>query len=183
MTYAQKEAIPDPSRPSDNKGIYWMCVAFFVVFLIGGVATAWFLLYQPFKRYQEAQAWPQTPCRITQSEVVTSLDRSSQSGRTTEMYSAAIAFAYEYNGTRMVANTPHISGFTSSRSSSRQGWEDYIKLYPRDKETVCFVNPADPAQAFLDRSFQASDFLLGFVMTIVFTGCAFLFRFIGNRLT
>ncbi len=166
----------------NNVMLHRMCSIFFFIFLVGGIICAWLAIVRPLRVYMNAQNWPQVACQIDEARIIETDDYNDEGIRRT-YYSAKISFSYEYEGKRHTSDRVHISGFSSSRSTNRQEWVDYIAPFAERRSTVCFVNPANPDEAYLDRSLHLIDFVIGTTMTAVFLGCAFLFRFVKGRLS
>jgi len=164
-----------------NVTLHRMCATFFFIFLVGGISCAWFALGRPLQVYLNAQNWPQVACTIDEARIIETKETSDE-GHDYMMYSAKISFSYEQAGKRYTSDRVHISGFSSTRSNNRQEWVDYIAPFAERQTTVCYVNPADPTEAYLDRSLHLVDLAIGTLMTAIFLGCAYLFRFVKGRL-
>lgn len=165
----------------DNVMLHRMCSTFVFIFLVGGISSAWFALGRPLQVYLNAQKWPQVACTIDDARIIETT-KTNDEGRQYMLYSAKITFSYELAGKRYTSDRVYISGFSSKQSSNRQEWVDYIAPFAERRTTVCYVNPADPSEAYLDRSLPLVDLAIGTLITAIFLGCAYLFWFAKGKL-
>jgi hypothetical protein len=84
----------------------------------------------------------------------------------TKTYRVSILFHYRYHDTNYTSS--HYQ-FSSGSSSGQAGKQRIVDQYPPGRETVCFVNPADPAEAVLDRGYfgEMAYGLIGLVLALV----------------
>lgn len=113
--------------------------------LIGGAAT-WFLAVGPLSKMVRSGSWTEQRCTVELSRVVSS--RGSKGGRT---YRPEILYRYEFGG--KTYRSSQVSVFTVW-SSGRDGKEETVRNYAVGSSAVCFVNPANPSEALLDRSWS-----------------------------
>jgi hypothetical protein len=92
-----------------------------------------------------AQSWNEIPCRILSSEVESHGDT----------YSPAISYEYAVNDQKYTSNR---YDFTTGSSSGYEPKKRVVDSYPVGSESVCYVDPVDPAKAVLNRSFTSSLF-------------------------
>ncbi len=111
-----------------------------------GLASAYFFYVRPAQQVAAAQAWVQVPCRILSS------DLQRHSGKHTS-YSLSLSYDYQYNGQDYQATQ---LDFSEMKSGDYRWWKSAQSRHPARKADVCFVNPADPSQAVLERSFDAN---------------------------
>ncbi|NLI76151.1 MAG: DUF3592 domain-containing protein [Candidatus Riflebacteria bacterium] len=180
MTDPTRTATPPPAPARDTAFIKPMCYGFFLVFGIGSLVTAWFLLWEPYTRWRAAQAWKPIPCRILVSEI-TSHTELTDNGRSVEKYGVNVRYAFDWAGTTRESDTIAITGFRASSSTNRSSYEPVVARYPAGASATCWVNSEDPGQSALDTSFQTTHFAIGVVMSAVFLGAAFLFLVVGRR--
>lgn len=124
---------------------------FFLVFFTAGAALLWLFSIRPMLKVQDARTWPPVPCTVTESRV----EESRDSDGTT--YKAVITGSYAYQGQEYGGAR---YDFTNYSSSGYDGKAAIVARYPVGTRTECYVNPADPAEAVLDRS-ASSRYLLG----------------------
>ncbi len=128
------------------------CVApFFLLFMVVGAGVFWFLTVRPAMQVLDAQSWPAIPCTIVNSQV----DSSSDSDGTT--YKAVVTFRYVYEGRERESNR---YDFSDVYSSGYEGKAAVVARYPPGSAAVCYVNPSDPAEAVLERTFSPT-YLIG----------------------
>lgn len=133
-------------------------VLFFGLFLVIGGVMTWFVTIRPVAGLVAARSWVETPCTILASQVA----ESSDSDGTT--YKVDVQYSYVFAGGE------HRSGrydFFDAYSSGYQGKADVVARYPAGARTVCYVNPADPSEAVIDRS-PGPRYLVGLVPLIFF---------------
>lgn len=126
---------------------------FFGLFFVLGEVLLFFLFVRPYWRSQEARGWIETPCAIRASELV---ECSDGDGTT---YRLKVVYTYSVNGQDMESDRFHFLG----GSSSSAGWRRrMLERYPAGSETVCYVNPANPAEAVLYRDW-VPDYWFGLI--------------------
>jgi len=124
---------------------------FFGLFLLVGLGLS-VLFGEPVLRTITARSWPEVPCTILYSAV-----RSHPDADGTPTYSVEAVYEYEIDG------RPYKSSRYRFLGGSTSGHEDKdaaVAALPAGRRTVCFVNPKDPHNAVLDRSFGGWVFLL-----------------------
>jgi len=125
----------------------WILALVFGLFLALGASMTWAFLLRPALKIAAARSWPVVPCQVLASGV-----RSHRGDKSTT-YSVNILYAYEYEGRPFRAN--RYSFFTGS-SSGYGGKAAVAARYPAGRRAECFVNPADPTEAVLNRDFTAA---------------------------
>ena len=120
-------------------------ILFLIFFLFGGVMFYFFFM-QPALRVMAARHWVERPCRIVSSEV------GSHPGSKGTTYSIDIVFRYMV-GDRLFTSRRY--GFMGGASSGYDGKEAVVSRYPVGSERLCYVNPANPPDAVLERGFTA----------------------------
>lgn len=138
-------------------------LAFAAIFIIAGLAVVCFFTALPVFHWVDAAGWEATPCTIQSSAVES---HRSDDGTT---YSIEITYSYELRGTAYTADR---YDFFNASSSGRSGKETVVRQYPPGAQATCYVNPSAPAEAVLNRDFQAT-YLVGlFGLLFVAAGCA-----------
>jgi hypothetical protein len=116
-------------------------VAFFSLFAIAGLAFFLPFIGLPVWRTIESRSWDEVPCTIVASAVGT-VDGG-------ETYSVDVTYEYEREGrTRRSSRYDFFEG----TSSGVEGKQEVVATLPPGTRTVCWVDPADPDSAVLDRS-------------------------------
>jgi hypothetical protein len=116
------------------------------------------------KRGLAGQSWPRVPCAIAAARVVPLKGRTS--------YNAAVLFHYTVNGRRYGSSRYALEDTSADFSEKQQIVRDLLA----HRDTTCFVNPADPADAVLTRDYRAAAVLTGSVSSVfLLVGVAALF--------
>ena len=145
------------------------------IFLFAGMAVMVYVAVLPGVRYLQSGFWERVPATVLSSELLT----SRSDGSTT--YSVSGSYRYRYLGRT----------YTSTRISQYSGYDNFDDYWQtlsgqlnqarsRNRTVMAWVNPSDPAQAYLDRSFRWSSLLFGLtfggVFALVGGGIIFLMR-------
>lgn len=115
----------------------------------------------PLAKTIRAQRWDERTALILKSEVVTSRDDDGS------VYSPELNFEYEYQGRKYRSSTWSTGFASSSFKGAAQG---VVDRFPVGSEPPCYVNPDDPSQAVLDRSFQKSNLFALFMLIFLAIG-------------
>jgi len=134
----------------------WIALPLSLVFLVVGPVLLHLFFIRPVLKVRDARQWAEVPCTVLWSRVLT------HQGEDSTTYSVDILYAYEYGRTR----SSNRRGFVSGSSSGREGKEAVVARFPKGKQTVCYVNPRDPAEAVLHRGY--SSFLWFAVIPLAF---------------
>jgi len=117
-------------------------VVFFSVFALVGAAGFWVAMVQPLVLIFAARSWRETSCVILSSQVAES---SGSKGGT---YKPDILFTYSVCGRSYQSRQYR---FGDVFSSGREGKEKIVAAFPPGMRAPCWVDPADPRQAVLER--------------------------------
>jgi hypothetical protein len=131
-------------------------LAFFLQFFAGGLFLSYGFLIGPASRVLQARNWVQVPCTVVSSEVKAKDDD--------EYFRVHIVFDYEFDGQ---AYQSARYNFVWGHSTNYAGKKLVVDRYPPGHKTHCYVNPADPTQAVINRSI-AFEMLVG-VFPLMFT--------------
>jgi len=149
----------------------WITVLFMLVFLGGGSAAFCGFFLRPAFEIMSARSWPAVPCMVISSEV------RSYSGKGTT-YSVNIFYSYEVKGRAFKSNT---YGFMGGSSTGYAGKQAVVARNPPGTRTVCYVNPAEPTEAVLERGFTP-DMWFGLIpLLFMAVGGAVLFSAVRQR--
>jgi Protein of unknown function (DUF3592) len=145
-----------------KRGTPWGCLLviglIFVTVACGGLAL---MIGVPLIKTIQAQRWEERTALILKSELAISRDNDGS------VYSPEVDFEYEYQGKKYRSST-WSTGFASS--SFQGGAQSVVKRYSTGSEHPCFVNPDEPSQAVLDRSFQKSNLFALFMLIFLAIG-------------
>ena len=117
---------------------------FFGIFAILGTLIFFLVFVQPLAKGLQARQWPAIPCTVISSEV------KSHSGNKGTTYSVNIVYSFVINDHEYRANR---YAFLGGSSSGYSGKRAIVARYPAGSTGVCYVNPADPTEAVLERGF------------------------------
>lgn len=133
-------------------------VLFGGLFVVAGIGLFIGLTLIPVGRWLSAQDWKEAPCRIVSSEVAS---HSDSDGTT---YSVAIVYDYEFGGRNYTGNR---YDFVTGSSSGREGKQAIVNRYPPGSQQRCYVDPGNPDNAILSKSFSKG-YLVGLFGIIFF---------------
>jgi hypothetical protein len=112
-------------------------VLFFAVFALAGLAFSSFFAVGAWKSVR-ALSWRETPCTLLASSVRSHGDT----------FSVAVRYAYALDGR---AYTGERFNFLSGSSSAHDSKAAWVAAHPAGSRMTCWVNPADPNDAVLQR--------------------------------
>lgn len=137
---------------------------FFLPFFLAGAGMLYGFTLRPAWQIIEARGWVPTPCVVESSEV------RSHAGDDSTTYSIEIRYRYFYAGQSYTSERCNFS--TMSSSSGRKAKETVVNRHPPGTETICYVNPAAPSEAVMDRGWRWELLALG--------GFASIFALVGG---
>ena len=154
------------SAPEKNKRpygaiffLFFLGLAFFLV----GCATTYLLVIRPFTLLDRARAWVETPARILDLE----LERHDDSDGTT--YSIRMCYQYEVNGQPHTSDRFTAFGVSDNISDyHHRNYNRYKPLFDANEPVTCWVNPANPADAIIDRTPRFEMLLSAHLFTFTF---------------
>jgi hypothetical protein len=113
--------------------------------ITGGVALFYFFSFIPLSNWNDAQSWPDTPCKVLRSEVGR---HASADGYT---FSVDILYEYEMGGG---THTGYRYNFFDGSSSGLNEKQAVVDQYPVGEMRSCYVNPDAPEESVLNRDFS-----------------------------
>ncbi|HYT31372.1 MAG TPA: DUF3592 domain-containing protein, partial [Thermoanaerobaculia bacterium] len=119
-------------------------VGFFAIFFFAGLGTSLFFI-RPALKNIAARNWPEVPC------VVISSDVRSHRGNKSTTYNVDILYEYQVGDRKYRSNQYHFMGGSSGGYDAKAA---VVAQNPPGTRRVCYVNPADPTDAVLQRSFD-----------------------------
>jgi hypothetical protein len=122
---------------------------FGLIFFSVGFGTLFPLAITPYLQAKAAATWLETPCKIIWSRV------QSHEGDDSTTYSVDIFYEYVFAG---VAHRSNRYSFSTGSSSGRDSKAAITKRYPRGSQQICYIDPAQPERAVLDRGLDAIGF-------------------------
>ncbi|MDD5216676.1 MAG: DUF3592 domain-containing protein [Candidatus Omnitrophica bacterium] len=127
-------------------------------------------------KYASVKTWNETACTIAASEVIQH-SRSVRKPRRM-MYAPRVTYHYHVNNETYDSSIIRPFSTTTSDYSKARKMAD---AYPKDKKTVCYVNPKKPGDAVLDRSYSPVGILLGLI-PILLSGVGLSLRVFARRI-
>jgi hypothetical protein len=141
---------PEPKQHPGQSPPRWL-FAFGLLFLAVGGLFLYILAVRPLWKVSQAAAWVKTSCTVMSSELKE--HRSTDSDSPGSTYSIEIVYEYEFEGkTYQSGRYDFVSMASNTSMASRRA---IIKAHPPGTETVCFVNPAQPSEAVLQRGWSS----------------------------
>ncbi len=135
------------------------------LFLVGGILTAssWdnvVALYSTIR----AQSWEQTPCELSHVGLKEHRVSQRRSQRKMKNYSLDVRYQYEYKGRRYVSRC---HDFWETEHSPEQA-KKLVQALDHHPSPTCYVNPAHPQEAVMDRSPDTGKALLMGAVALLF---------------
>jgi hypothetical protein len=146
---------PVGRRESPGKAL-GCAVGFFAIFFLAGLGFFSFFAV-PIWRSFEARTWAAVPCEILESRVAT------HAGDDGDTFSVDVRYRYFVDGLEHVSDRYQ---FFFGSTGGYEGKARVVARLPPGARTVCYVDPEDPAEAVLNRSFTA-EYLWG-LLPLVF---------------
>jgi hypothetical protein len=157
------------STPSISGGERRNAGCGFVVTMVGlvllglvGLAIGFVASALPLYHLHQAQSWTPTSCVVVASRV----ESGTEGTEGTE--SADITFRYTVGDRPYTANRYNFLGNQTSDPSAYR----VVLAYPPGKRFECYVDPADPRRAVINRS-HSREYHLGTAFVAMFTGVPF----------
>ncbi|MCB1079394.1 MAG: DUF3592 domain-containing protein [Verrucomicrobiae bacterium] len=141
------------SRPSNWGGRLWM-MGMGLSIATAGAFFVWYL-WKNFEVAKRMDAWVETPCEILASTI----DGSQLDQHFETKFEFQVSYRYEWDG------APKISEMAKSKpvvAGIRKKLESWEARYPTGAKAICYVNPAAPSEAVLERDTKASIYSLWF---------------------
>lgn len=151
------------SSEATKKGVpRWAIALFSGVFLVVGAGAFYAIGVRPALKLLAARDWREVGCTVVSSEV------RSHRGDDSTTYSVYILYAYEVDGREFRSDR---YDFMGGSSSGYEGKAEVVARYPPGSPARCFVDPANPGEAVLDRQFRGV-YLLG-LLPLLFVAAGF----------
>ena len=143
--FGKREDSSISSRASNKTGS-WGGVIFFALFFFFGLGFLWLFFLKSLVGIYDAQSWNAVDCKVISSRV------RSHSGDDGTTYSVDILYQYQIGNKTYKSNRYQFFG---GSSSGYQGKREIVDQYPSGQEFKCYVDPNDPTEAVIERSFTA----------------------------
>lgn len=142
----------------------WIMAAFGMVFVISGLAAAYFSAGQLVVGYSNSKHWVSVPATILRVELV------SHRGSETTTYSINGFYRYQYNGDSFTSTDISLSKGSDNISNYWQELYSELKDKQTNNTATAWINPTKPSQAVLDRTFRWESMIFGAIFLLLFTG-------------
>ncbi|MEI9894352.1 MAG: DUF3592 domain-containing protein [Chthoniobacter sp.] len=137
---------------------------FFGLFLLVGLTFFYMATIQPVLQAIAGLRWLETPCTVDSSRVVVHHSSSARSGPT---YSIEVVYHYRCEAATYTSKRYQFSNGSSSGKDRKQR---IVDQYPPGRQTVCYVNPANPAEAVIQRGLNVEMAFGFFALPFVLVG-------------
>jgi hypothetical protein len=157
---------------SSLPGRLWLAGMGLVLALAGSLFT--WVLWTAWQRAEETRRWVETPCRIISSQVVS--DRPTPHSNLT--YKAEVRYSFTF---QEQSHTGQKVKRVDSASQHEDNARKKLEEFPVGKETVCFVNPAQPNQTVLKHDSRAPLYSIWFPLLFVVGGLGMAWNALKRR--
>lgn len=175
-----KEPTPKAPMLRHRKGSAIALVAG-VIFIVIGILLLWVLTLSPLLLHLASQRWEEVPARVTSSELVRSRSQSTGRRPSDTTYRIAISYEYQYGGKTYLGERYDITRSSGSTNVGVDEMRRIVRRHPVGMQTRCWVNPADPSQALIDRSLAGNYFLFMVWFPFPFLGLGVIAVMVGFK--
>jgi hypothetical protein len=131
------------NAPGPDRQAGWTLLGFSLFILAIGLGISYlFIVYPWIKTHDIKRQWQATPCVIVSSSTLSEKDHSS----TKTLYATDIWYRYDYEGRSYAGNQVRVIDFLTD---NHKIVKKLHKRFPTGKQTICYVNPQQPAEAVL----------------------------------
>lgn len=142
----------EPAQPINWKALLAGLAISAMIFGFGFMV--WYYgIHAPDRAVRQSRDWVETPCEIVSSQLAihNAQDGHHRSkGRPVPTYSIEVRYRYRYEGQEFISDRYDFSELSDAYLESKK---QVIDSLPPGTETVCYVNPDDPADAVLRRDY------------------------------
>lgn len=153
----------------------WFINGFLSLFLLAGVAVFIFTAVMPAIGWFAAQSWQPVPA------VIDSLQLNTHSGSDSTTYSVSGHFHYQWAGRRYDSNNISLYSGNDNIGDYWQELEYRLNSARARNQVTAWVNPDDPQQAVLDRTYRVSQLFFGLIFLGMFGGFGGLMLWLTRR--
>lgn len=142
----------------------WFGILFGLVFLISGISVSFVTGGKLIGDYLSSSDWVKVPATIHHAKLI------FRSGET-KPFSLSARYSYQHHGKSYTNDRVSLSSDNDGASSAY--WKDLnasIKYNQSINESTAFVNPDNPKESVLDRTFQWKTLISQLVLLITFCG-------------
>ncbi len=142
----------------------WLGAVFGMIFFVSGLAAGYLIAGKMTITYLSSANWQEVSAEIHALELV----RNRRSNSTT--YKVESNYSYRYKGSTYTNNRTSLSSGSDNISDY---WQQLYKTLERARitnEVTALVNPDNPAEAVLDRTFRWTSLIFGMIFLMLFCG-------------
>jgi hypothetical protein len=141
------------------------CTLLTLVFLYGARIV--------FADYNEYKSWPEVEGNVLSGHVEERVSTTRRKGvtRRSTRYVPVVSYEYVVKDARYTGGTPQLP--RSSGSSSRSTAEEFLTRHPVGRPTRIHVNPANPAESYLELNSSGAGWILVVLAGGLGVGAAF----------
>ncbi len=162
------ESISRKTTARNFAGANVVIVLFLGLFCTVGIAVGIPLSFVPIYRLIESRSWPAATCEVLSSRVA----RSDETAR------PDIQYRYHIDDRPYTSNRYHFVPGSDNVSD----YQSVVDVYPPGRRFECYVNPADPTQAVINRELTFGYFV-GLIFFVCFTVIPGSFIFLWFRVS
>jgi len=138
---------PQQPTPKPSYGGIVFCLFLVSLLFPGGVYFAYSNVIQPLVVLNKARAWVETPAKILHLGT-----RSTSGGRSGGSTYIAIRYQYEFNNQTHASELFNPLNKITNSEYNVNNYKDYKSFYDAGEPITCWVNPANPTEAVIDRN-------------------------------
>lgn len=118
--------------------------------IVAGGGILYLSTLGPLLRLREARGWNPVPCVIVSSSLRAGIKKDPDDKETMH-YRPEVVFEYSFGEKEFRSDRYN---FRTGQSTNAGDEGAIVNRYPVGLKTVCYVNPTDPSEAVLDRSYS-----------------------------
>jgi len=150
-----------------RRDLFW----FHSILVLGGIGSLYVWFVGPMLNPRNQDGWVETPCQIESSQLKEPL------GATNAIRMVEVVYRYSFEGhEHRFSHTNSLGAFPSERKTRIAA----RRQFPRDRKTVCYVNPKNPVEAVLERQLTSrgsNDWSALIPLGVVIIGLVGVFRY------
>lgn len=162
----------DTSTAASLGGRLWKAAMGLLLVVVGSVFVSY--LWGSYQRAATMDDWVETPCRILSSEKIDA--GLNQKG----LPKFAFSVRYEYEADGQVREGTSYRRLPTEASEPRK-IDKLVEDFPAGSETVCHVDPTDPAKAVLKKETKAALYSIWFPCLFVVGGVGMILTALFRR--